>query len=254
MPSPFPGMDPYLEGDDWTSFHAYLAIELAKQLTPQLRPKYIALPEKRFELVEDGALAVEAIYPDVGVTETAATPSRTAESAVPSAPVLLQTIMEETAPHSWVEIRNQADRRLVTTIEILSPWNKRGNGRNEYLDKRRKLLRSSSHLVEIDLLRGGRRLPMKDPLPAASYYVFVSRTEARPMIEVWPIALPDRLPKFPVPLLAGDADVSLDLQSAIDAIYDYGGLDLALDYSRPLSPSLSDEESVWATERLRRRK
>lgn len=253
MPSPFPGMDPFLEGDDWTSFHTYLATEIATQLAPQLRPKYIALPEKRYELVDDGAVAVEAIYPDVAVTEAKPSASRPVGSPAPSAPVLLQTIMEETAPHTWVEIRDRVDRRLVTSIEILSPWNKRGSGRNEYLDKRRKLLRSSSHLVELDLLRGGRRLPMKDPLPPASYYVFVSRAETRPMVEVWPISLQDRMPKVPVPLLAGDADVSLDLQSAIENIYDNGGLDLVLDYSRPLSPSLSDDESAWVADRLRRR-
>ena len=69
MPSPFPGMDPYLEGDDWTSFHAHFATEIARQLTPRLRPKYIALPEKRFDLLDEGGVAIESIYPDVGVAD-----------------------------------------------------------------------------------------------------------------------------------------------------------------------------------------
>ena len=190
MASPFPGMDPYLEGDDWTSFLTYLATEIARQLTPLLRPRYVALPEKRFDVVEEGSLAIESMDPDVGVAGAA---SAAGESAAPmvAAPYLLRTVMEERAPHTWIEIRDRAERRLVTTIEILSPWNKRGSGRDEYLDKRRKLRHSASHLVEIDLLRGGRRLPMRDPLPPASYYVFVSRAEARPVVEVWPVALSD---------------------------------------------------------------
>lgn len=251
MSSPFPGMDPFLEGDDWTSFHTHLAAEIARQLTPLLRPKYVALPEKRFELIDDGAFAIESIYPDVGVAGVTPPSSHSTGSVRASAPYLLQTIMDEQAPHTWIEIRDRAERRLVTTLEILSPWNKRGSGRDEYLDKRRKLLRSSSHLVEIDLLRAGRRLPMKDPLPAASYYVLVSRAEARPMVEVWPIALQDPLPEVPVPLLPGDADVRLDLQAAVRTVYDLGGFDLVLDYTRPLSPALSGEEAAWAAERLR---
>ena len=251
MPSPFPGMDPYLEGDDWTSFHTHLATEIARQLTPLLRPKYVALPEKRFDVIAEGALAIESIYPDVGVAGIASSASDSTGPTLAAAPYLLQTIMEERAPHTWIEIRDRAERRLVTTIEILSPWNKRGSGRDEYLDKRRKLLHSSSHLVEIDLLRAGRRLPMKDPLPPGSYYILVSRAEARPMVEVWPIALPDPLPEFPVPLLAGDADVPLDLQSAVRTVYDLGGFDLVLDYSQPASPPLSDDQAAWAAERLR---
>lgn len=251
MPPPFPGMDPYLEGDDWTSFQTHLATEIARQLTPLLRPKYVALPEKRFEVMDDGALAIESIYPDVGVAGVTALASNAADRAVAAAPYHLQTIIEERAPHTWIEICDNAERRLVTTIEILSPWNKRGSGRDEYLDKRHKLLRSSSHLVEIDLLRAGRRLPMKDPLPPASYYVLVSRAEERPMVEVWPIALQDPLPDFPVPLLAGDADVRLNLQAAVQTVYDLGGFDLVLDYTHSLSPALPDEQAAWAAELVR---
>src|SRR5688500_13273538 len=122
MASPFPGMDPYLEGDDWTSFHTSLATEIARQLTPLLRPKYVALPEKRFDVVEEGALTIESMYPDVAVAGAASTAGEIAASSV-AAPYLLRTVMEERAPHPWIEIRDRAERRLVTTIEILSPWN-----------------------------------------------------------------------------------------------------------------------------------
>lgn len=251
MPSPFPGMDPYLEGDDWTSFHAQLATEIVRQLIPSLRPRYVALTEKRFEIVEDGALAIESIYPDVSVAgmESPITAPVASRAGI-AAPYLLETVVDERAPHAWVEIHDTAQRRLVTTVEILSPWNKRGRGRDKYLDKRRRLLRSSSHLVEIDLLRRGRRLPMKEPLPPAEYYVVVSRVSTRPLVEVWPVALPDALPAFPIPLLPGDADVRLDLQAAVNAVYDLGGFDLVLDYSRPPPPPLSDEQGAWVAERL----
>lgn len=131
MPSPFPGMDPYLEGDDWTSFHTHLASEITRQLTPLLRPKYVALPEKRFDVIAEGALAIESIYLDVGVAGIVSSASDSTGPTLSTAPYLLQTIMEDRAPHTWIEIRDRAERRLVTTIEILSPWNKRGSGRDE---------------------------------------------------------------------------------------------------------------------------
>lgn len=53
-------------------------------------------------------------------------------------------------------------------IEILSPGNKRpsSDGRKEYLLKREEIVGSETHLVELDFLRGGLRLPTMDPLPA----------------------------------------------------------------------------------------
>jgi hypothetical protein len=246
-------MDPYLEGDDWTSFHAYFATEIARQLAPRLRPKYVALPEKRFEVVDESGVAIEAVYPDVGVAKAVTTDQESIGQGVAVAPYVLQTVMEEVAPHTWVEIRDVAGRRLVTTIEILSPWNKRGQGRQDYLAKRRNLLRSSAHLVEIDLLRRGRRLPMKDPLPPGSYYVFVSRIEQRPMIEVWPIALDHPLPTIFVPLLSGDRDVALDLQACFQNVYDLGGFDLVLDYSKPPPVPLREDQAAWVAECLKAR-
>jgi hypothetical protein len=251
MPSPFPGMDPYLEGDDWTSFHAHFATEIARQLTPRLRPKYVALPQKRFDVVDPSGIAIESIYPDVGVVERVGPAQETMGTAVVAAPFLLQTVMAERAPHTWVAIRDVAGRHLVTTIEILSPWNKRGRGRKEYLIRRGTLLRSSAHLVEIDLLRRGRRLPMREALPAVSYYVVVSRAEQRPMVQVWPIALDHPLPTISVPLLTGDGDISLDLQSCFQNVYDLGGFDLVLDYSKAPPVPLRQDQAAWVDERLR---
>ena len=105
-------------------------------MTLRLRPKYVALPQKRFDVVDEGTVAIESIYPDVGVVGLTLPTSETIGQAVGTAPYVLQTVMEAQAPHVWVEIREAAGKRLVTTIEILSPWNKRGQGRVEYLDKR----------------------------------------------------------------------------------------------------------------------
>ena len=135
------------------------------------------------------------------------------------------TVVPESILHFSVEIRDRLERRLVTAIEVLSPTNKRGDGREEYLKKRHRILRSEAHLVEIDLLRAGRRIPMKRALPPAPYYVYVGRDEFRPVTDVWPIRLDQPLPSIPIPLLAGDADVILDLQLAVTAVYDLSDYD-----------------------------
>ncbi|MCI0690961.1 DUF4058 family protein [candidate division KSB1 bacterium] len=174
------------------------------------------------------------------------------ESAVamfPS-PLQLPTIMPARVPHVTIEIRDVANRELVTAIEVLSPTNKRGEGYREYLDRRRVLC-SMAHLMEIDLLRTGRRVPMQKPLPPAPYFVFLSRAARRPMTEIWPIQLDMRLPIIPVPLLAGDPDVALDLQLALNTVYDALNYDLSVDYTRAPEVPLEGDAAVWADERLR---
>lgn len=121
----------------------------------------------------------------------------------------------------------------MTAIEILSPTNKRGDGRAEYLAKRRRILLSTAHLLELDLLRQGQRVPMQQPLPDAPYFVLLSRAERRPLMDIWPIRLDEALPTVPVPLLAGDADLLLDLQATFTATYDLIGYDLMVSYSKP---------------------
>jgi hypothetical protein len=104
--------------------------------------------------------------------------------------------------------------------------------------------------MEIDLLRQGRRVPMRDPLPDTPYFVFLSRAEDRPVLEVWPIQLRDRLPVVPVPLLPGDSDAPLDLQAAFTAVYDAYSYDLSIDYTRPPEIPLAGDDPAWATRRL----
>jgi hypothetical protein len=252
MPSPFPGMDPYLEGSLWMSIHTQLSVEIVRQLAPKLRPKYLALTTERFvyEEFDSVAIATASLYPDVGVSE-AGVGTRGEAVAVATAPIRLATVMPTAVPHVTVEIRDTANRQLVTAIEVLSPTNKRGDGYEEYLAKRRRILLSTAHLLEIDLLRSGKRLPMQTPLPEAAYFIFLSRAEQRPLTDVWPIQLSESLPAVPVPLLAGDGEVPLDLQLALANVYDLSGYDLAVDYTQPPEIRLNAAEAEWVETLLR---
>ena len=255
MPSPFPGMDPYLEGSFWTTVHFSLSAEIARQLAPKLRPRYLVLADERFvteaETLEGVMVTRTDIYPDVGLVESGPPSLSDRGAAIAPAPLRLATAMPSRVPHVTVEIRDTANRELVTVIEVLSPTNKRGDGRREYLAKRQHILLSTAHLMEIDLLRSGQRVPMQQPLPPAPYFAFLSRAESRPLTDVWPIALNDPLPVVPVPLLPGDSDVPLDLQLAFTTIYDLFGYDLAIDYSRSPEIPLEGDAAAWAEERTR---
>jgi hypothetical protein len=230
-----------------------LCAEIARQLAPRLRPRYLALTAERFvlESAEDVAVARTNLYPDVGVAPTRSGTPLDGTTAVAAAPVRLATAMPTAVPHVTVEIRDAAGRQLVTAIEVLSPTNKRGEGRLEYLAKRRGLLLSTAHLVEIDLLHQGQRVPMQEPLPPAPYYILVGRADARPLTDVYSIPLTATLPVIQVPLLSGDADVPLDLQLALTTVYDLLGYDLAVNYLEPPEAPLPASEAAWVGQRLR---
>jgi hypothetical protein len=135
---------------------------------------------------------------------------------------------------------------VVTVIELLSPWNKSlSGGCSEYLVKRSDIFETLSHLVELDLLRGGQRLATREPLGPADYYAFVCRKQRLPRVEVYAWSLRDRLPVIPVPLAVGDPDVPLDLQAAFTKTYDRSGYDYSLDYSLPVEPPLEASLSEW---------
>ena len=255
MPSPFPGMDPYLESELWTSFHSSLATAIAVQLAPQLEPRYFALPVERFifDVPDDVAIETSDIYPDVGTVAASNSTSdaRTATVALVDPPLRLDTIMSSAVPHANVEVRDVRNRRLITAIEILSPTNKRGKGRRQYLSKRQNILSSSVHLMEIDLVRVGSRVPMQQPLPSTPYFVLLSRKQTRPTMDVWPIGFQQALPTIPVPLRRGDADVFLDLQMAVTQVYEQHRFNLAIDYSKPPDVRLPPDVETWADQLLR---
>lgn len=255
MLSPFLGMDPYLEGPKWTGVHHALSTEIARQLMPKLVPKYVARPMEYFvmEAPEDFIATTNETYPDVGIYGTAR-PRVIRESIatwIPTLPIKMATIISEKVPHVRIEIRDVANQELVAAIEVLSITNKRGKGYEKYVEKRSRILRSGTHLLEIDLLRKGKRVPMQSILPNAPYFVFLCRAFHSPVTEVWPIRLQDSLPLVPVPLQNNDSDVSLDLQLALTTVYDTYRYDLTLDYTRPPAVPLEGEEATWAEELLR---
>lgn len=261
MASPFPGMDPYLEGEMWQEFHATFAHAIRAQLVPLLPPKYAALLAKR-HVLQSADLGIfgwdssRVIYPDVHVVD-APEPDMLRESSTErtiTAPAVdLPSPLLEEVPLLSVEIRDVAHRRLVTLIEILSPANKRGDGAREYNQRRLEILRTQTHLLEIDLLRQGERIALQGQLPPAPCFIFLSRTNRRPRTEVWPVALRDRLPTVPVPLLRPDPDVPLDLQAGVKACFDLVGYERLLDYAaQPPPPPLNDSENRWLRECLKR--
>ena len=144
------------------------------------------------------------------------------------------------------------ERRLVTCVEVLSPSNKRPNtlGWEQYARKRQALLLGAANLVEIDLLRGGQRMPMLDPWRESPYTILVARRYLAPSCRVWPAYFHRPLPMIPVPLAKPDPDLSLDLQPLIDAIYSLAHYDEDIDYAKPLVPPLTAEDSAWLATRL----
>lgn len=257
MPSPFPGMDPYLEGPEWRSFHTELATQIGLQLVPQLRPKYIVRPEKVYILTaSDVDPRIDRRVPDVSIRRSHRPDAVIAPATVvlERQPLHLRFADVEEVPQVTVNIYDAADRTLVAAIEVLSPMNKdRSQGRAEYLAKRRRVFHSNAHLIEIDLLRSGPRLPMADPMPHTDYCVLVSRADRRPMTEVWPVSVRESLPSVPVPVLPGDPDAILNLQQAVTTVYDAWAYDLELNYGEPPSVPLTGDDAAWAAELLRQR-
>ncbi len=126
---------------------------------------------------------------------------------------------------------------MITVVETLSPSNKRARSRSRAIrGQAEELLQSTAHFVEIDLLRGGRPMPL-EKRPNCDYSVLVSRAEARPRAGFWPIAL-RRLPVIPIPLRPGDPDARIDLQEILDHVYDSAGYADFIYATRPEPASL----------------
>jgi hypothetical protein len=245
-------MDPYIEGSDlWRDFHSDLAGEIRARLNELLGPRYYAYSEVTitYDVVELGAERRRIGWPDGGIVGEKNAPSPVS-AAVALAPAPIQNRVPVRAPVKLftVEIRRAGENKLVTSIEILSSVNKkRGHEAFEaYRRKREALLDSDVHLIEIDLLRGGERPPLLDPVPPAPYCVMVSRIEQRPIVSVWPIHLHETLPIIPVPLLPLDSDAPLDLGAVVASVYKRGAYERQLDYAQALPPPpLTASERAW---------
>lgn len=257
MPSPFPGMDPYLEGYLWPDVHHRLATAISDQLTPRLRPRYVARIEVQVVRDEAPEAEIGIMYPDVEVLLRQTSPARTPPQTrfPPTAggvlvaeppPVTPATLA---LPLAQIEVRvasvqvvDAAHNQLVTSIEILSPVNKREPGLTKYREKRRQLWDAHVHLLEIDLLRRGQRALINSRIPESAYRVTLTRAGAA-SVAIWALGFTDPLPVVPIPLRHPDDDVVLDLGAALATIYDHAAYDLSIDYTEePPPPTLTSTE------------
>ena len=267
MPSPFPGMDPYME-DPWKfpTLHTSLITFIMEQLQPDLPENYLAGVERRAWVeTDDRNIQPDGYIEEVGVGNWSGDDSATAtleRTATADEPMLVRLTK---GPHrqSFLEIRLGRGRegRLVTVIEVLSPMNKnRSKGRKLYQQKQEELFDAGVNLVEIDLLRAGAHVTavpdfrMPEPGVDYDYHVCVHRPDRPLDYEVYPVRLQDRLPRVSVPLLPEDGDVVLDIQAAVDRAYAAGPWRKELDYTAdPPPPQIPASRLTAAREVVLRR-
>lgn len=252
-------MDPYLEQPTfWPSFHSRLIVALADTLAPQLRPRYYVEVETRtyLDTPEEGELWVG--IPDAVVLAATPTVDRAANAS--GSPVALQPMPQRvTLPmptelkERYLEVREVGTDAVITVLEVLSPNNKRpGKGRTLYENKRQLILGSASHLVEVDLLRGGESLPMQGAIIAPTHYhILVSRAETRPQADLYAVTVQDPLPRFPIPLKDADEAEVVDLSAIVQGVYDRASYDLRIDYTQPPPlPAFSEADQTWIRDLL----
>ena len=255
MPSPFPGVDPFIEGYVWSDFHHHFIEEIAATLVSDLRPRYIIRVEERIYLEHQPDEDPRVRLPDVSIMDSHRTGSRAKPKVTAGAvaePIALPFPLPEEVKERYLEIRERETMELVTVIEILSPTNKRrgSDGRVQYLQKREQVILSWTGLVEIDLLRGGDRMPMARALPPADFYVVVKRTKRREVGDVYSWTLRQPLPTIQIPLAADEPMIPINLQAVYTSVYDRWGYDYSLDYQRDIAPKMSESDADWVRETL----
>jgi hypothetical protein len=249
MASPFPGMDPYLEDPAfWPDFHHQFIDDWREAVADLLPEPYEARLNERVNLMQMSPEVIQLIYPDVSVSHgpAAARPASARAGTLLLEPVTIPHEFLEEVRQTRIEILHRPERSLVAVLGMLSPTNKTGDGFAEYRAKRKAVLLQKVHLVELDLLVGGNRLPLARPLPPADYYALVSRSDHRPNCEVYAWTVRDPLPTIPIPLRAPDADVLLDLAQVFHRTFERGRYLRSLAYSRPPQAPLNDRDAQWA--------
>lgn len=267
MPSPFPGMDPWLE-TSWLfpDLHASLITYLREALNAALPAGYYAGSNERVWVEESD----RGVVPDVDVVKRPGPAGNGSPGAAAGAggvavltaaePVVIPVALEERR-ETFLEVREVQGGRLVTSVEILSPSNKTSgsSGRELYLQKQREVLRSQVHFVEIDLLRGGTHTTAvsRDAIVARAglfdYHVCVRRFDRRDAALVYPIRLDSRLPVIAMPLLTNEPGIPVDLQPLLDRCYDSGRYGDRVVYTDPPPPPWSPQQQAWAEGVLRAR-
>lgn len=266
MPSPFPGMDPFLEHHAiFPGLHDSLLTYLRESLQLSLPSPYFAEINERLWVESSD----RRIGPDVDVLRGNLPRPRhdsdeggVAVLAEPMQPILITIPMEEER-QTYLEIRTPVDdgERVVTTIEVLSPTNKTSGpkGRTLYLSKQKEVLDSDSNLVEIDLLRGGLHTTavpldqLQSRIPRFAYHMCVHKFDSFGTYAIYPLQLIEKLPAFSVPLLPGDGSVVVDLQAVFTRAYDTGPYRRRIRYEPSrIDPPLAGTDLEWATQVLQK--
>ncbi len=256
MPSPFPGMDPWLEDPaHWGNVHARLIADTQTALNRAIRPKYVARIEERLYLVpDDDPTLRQRRVTDVRVERNPGRKRRPAVGgAVATAPLVMTTVAVEEERERYLAVVERDTQAVVAILEVLSPSNKTAGAesRHQFLAKRRQVVGSPVHWVEIDLLRAGERHGFQALLAPHDYLCHVSPADRRPEGLVWPVRLAEQLPVIDIPLQAGDRPAKLDLQAVFEAGHEAGGWEDVVRYRRPPVPPLSPESDAWADALLR---
>lgn len=202
MLSPFPGMNPYLELPAlWHEFHNRLVVAISDALTPYLQPKYYVAVKTRTYMDDDNPELLVGIPDAIVLTASKAPVSHSTTTATQTRPKQIRLPMPVEVKERYLEVQEVGTHEVITVIEVLSPKNKRkGEGRTVYEKKRQRVLGSSSHLVEIDLLRENTPMPMIGVEDASGYRIVVSRAINRPMADLYEFQLREPIPSFSLPL------------------------------------------------------
>jgi len=243
-------MDPWLEHPAiWTDVHNSLITAIRDELVPRVAPKYYVGVEQRVYETTGELLFVGR--PDITVGRPAAVDApferADAEEAAAVGVLEVEVPIDDKLEEWFLEIHDVATGTLVTTLEILSPANKiHAKGREEYVEKRAKVLRSRTNLIEIDLLRSGEPMPLRRKPVRTHYRVLVSRGVTRPKAKLFTFNLRQAIPPIPIPLLPEDVEPELDLGAVLHALYDRARFDLRLDYAKRPVPPLSEGHAEGA--------
>lgn len=249
MQSPFPGMDPYLENPElWSEVHSRLIVAIADDLSEHLSDKYrVAIEKRTYFSGEDDSLLVG--IPDVTVLSKQVELSQFSTTATLIPPVEPSTVilpLTKEVQERYLEIREVATGAVITAIEILSPKNKRaGEGRQAYERKRSQVLASLTHLVEVDLLRGGQPLPILGATKS-DYRIIVSWSDHRPSAQLYAFSVRQEIPSFSVPSQTDEEEPLLNLQGILARVYERGRYHLAINYIEPAQPLLAEDDATWA--------
>ncbi len=248
-------MDPYLEDPAfWSDFHHRFIDDLSDAIAARLPDNYFTKIDEHVIIVDPEFAEPHLVKPDVAVAHDSRIAGAGGHTLVELdlQPEILNNVVQlDPTTYGYIEIRRMPERALVAVVELLSPVNKNG-GRGQYIEKRQLLLRHKVNLVEIDLLREGRRIGFSKPLPDDDYFGFVSRSQPEPICEAYHWSVRRRLPRLPVPLRIADGDIAVDLQEVFGITFDRGRYGRQLDYHQvPPDPPFSVEDAEWIAQKVR---